>query len=146
MLSVFAIYLLCCSVLGSNGGYSNLRALKLTEISDPPISNGNFINSGTPSVVTVSFDCAARIYAYQYGQQIQPRHGTFVDLFDSLQLQACNQTRPKPTPRYIPTYKSSSSNKLTAGCTFYIDPVNGKDTNDGSLTSPFLTIMKGITG
>ena len=121
-------------VFGDNAAESNLRALNLTQIKDPPSSNGNFINSGTPQKVPLSFDCAAREYAYQYGQQIQPRHGTFVDLFDALQLIACNKTRPIPTPRYIPIFKS----------TFYIDPINGNNNNLGSKTASFLSIEKSM--
>eukprot|EP01084_Bolivina_argentea_P058420 106690_1 len=69
------------------------------ELKDPPTSDGQFINSGTPGGVPVSFDCAAREYAWSYGQQIQPHHGNFVELFDALQLSACNVSRPIPNKR-----------------------------------------------
>eukprot|EP01084_Bolivina_argentea_P066972 122073_1 len=148
MSALVAVVFICLTITThaaffDEKGYSNFRALQATQVSDPPHSQGQFINSGTPGGVPVSFDCAAREYAYQYGQQIQPRHGKFVGLFDALQLQACNQTRPEPEPQYIPNFHSNGA--ITAGCTFFVDPVNGDDSNSGSETSPFLTIIKGIT-
>eukprot|EP01084_Bolivina_argentea_P237330 398876_1 len=105
-----------------------------------PNSHGDFINVGTPGGVTVSFDCTVRQYAYSYAQSKWPRNGKFVNLFDALQLQVCNMTRPnEEDSHYIPIYKSSF-----ASCTFYVDPTNGKDSNDGSQTAPFLTIQRGI--
>eukprot|EP01084_Bolivina_argentea_P067214 122453_1 len=104
-------------------------------------SNYGFINPGTPSGITSTFDCAVREYAYEYAKSLQPWHGTFVHIFDALQLEACNQTRPKPTDRNIPFFKS----QINANCTFYIDPINGSDTNSG--ITPLLalqTIEKGI--
>ena len=40
-----------------------------------------FINPGTGSNIPHDFDCAVRQYAWEYGQQIQPRHGNFIQLF-----------------------------------------------------------------
>ncbi len=104
-------------------------------------SDGQFINSGTPGGVPLSFDCAGRYYAWQYGKQIQPRHGDFVELFDALQLAACNYTRPTPPKkRKYPRYTT----QIGAQCQFYISAESGSDSNDGSLQSPFQTIMKGV--
>ncbi len=41
-------------------GYSNFRALQATQIRDPPTSQGQFINSGTPGGMKYIF---AFIYA-----------------------------------------------------------------------------------
>eukprot|EP01084_Bolivina_argentea_P030680 56808_1 len=110
-----------------------------------PSSHDGFINSGTPDGVTKSFDCTAREYAYEYGKELHKgRHGTFVTLFDALQLEACNQTRPKETERKIPVY-SSNIDKPNANCIFYIDPIHGSNNNSGvSPSLAFQSIEKGI--
>eukprot|EP00490_Sorites_sp_Unknown_P000567 CAMPEP_0114671578 /NCGR_PEP_ID=MMETSP0191-20121206/41390_1 /TAXON_ID=126664 /ORGANISM="Sorites sp." /LENGTH=518 /DNA_ID=CAMNT_0001931745 /DNA_START=49 /DNA_END=1602 /DNA_ORIENTATION=+ len=109
----------------------------------PPQSDGYFINSGTPIPVPLEFDCAVREYAWEYGIQIQNRHGSFVTLYDALQLNACNVTRPKETERNIPKY--DNSNNDNNNCVYYIDPVNGNDSNDGLKTvSAFKSIERGI--
>lgn len=106
-----------------------------------PTSDGQFINSGTPGGVPLSFDCNGRYYAWQYGKQIQPRHGDFVELFDALQLSACNYTRPSPPKqKKMPRYTT----EIGAECQFYISADSGSDSNDGSLQAPFQTIMKGV--
>lgn len=107
-----------------------------------PSSHGDFINPGTPDGVTVSFDCEVRKYALQYGQSLQPRHGSSVHLFDALQLESCNMSRPTSNTDTSSTQKPVF--KPSAQCSYYIDAVNGNDANDGSLNSPFLTIKKGI--
>ena len=127
-------------------------------------TRAGFINPGTPDGVPSSFDCAVRYYAYEYGQQIQSRHGTFTSLFDSLQLAACNYTRPDESPRKIPNFHTQSHLKKhtkhnnnkhiyikqkhtsAPNCTFYIDPVSGSDSNSGtSPSSALLTIQAGVT-
>eukprot|EP01084_Bolivina_argentea_P098106 176351_1 len=109
-----------------------------------PISMGHFINSGTPSGVNISFDCAIREYAYNFGINLQPRHGSFVSLFDALQLQACNMTRPQLTQRKINNY--STTYDIIDNCIFYVDPINGSDNNNGTTPSiAFSTIEKGIS-
>ena len=105
-----------------------------------PTSDGEFINSGTPGGVPLSFDCSARYYAWEYGKQIQPRHGNFVELFDALQLQACNYSRPSPHKRHSPIYTTD----IDADCSYFVDADSGSDSNDGSLSSPFQSIMKAV--
>ena len=112
----------------------------ITANGSPPISQGSFINSGTPTGVTLDFDCDVRKYAYQYGMSLQPRHGKFVELFDALQLNACNQTRPNDIDSWIPP----NLNTIDGECSFYVDPNNGNDSNSGSISSPFLSIERGI--
>eukprot|EP01084_Bolivina_argentea_P051380 94510_1 len=105
----------------------------------------NFINEGTPGGVPYSFDCAVRKYAYEYGMSMQPRHGKFVELFDALQLTACNQTRPtmKQSSTWIPPKHKPTFIKAN-DCVFYVDSTKGNDNNDGSITTPFQTIQKGV--
>ena len=105
-----------------------------------PTSDGEFINSGTPDGIPLSFDCSARYYAWEYGKQIQPRHGNFVELFDALQLQACNHSRPIPQNRKASLYTT----KVDTDCAYWIDANHGFDSNDGSVSSPFQSIMKGV--
>ena len=137
-LYVFGIY-----GIKTGKPHSSLTFDPVTGLQFPPSSNGNFINPGTPGNVDPVFDCDVRMYAYEYGMQIQPRHGNFVSLFDALQLgTACNQTRPKEIKRNIPNYDS----KLT-GCEYYVDPINGDDRNIGTtIEDALLTIEKAIKG
>jgi len=108
-----------------------------------PTSDGEFINSGTPGGVPLSFDCEARYYAWEYGQQIQPRHGNFVELFDALQLAACNYTRPSPKKRL---HSHSTTRVLVdSDCEYYVDAVYGSDSNSGTISTPFQTLEKAIT-
>ena len=107
-----------------------------------------FINSGTPQYIDIEFDCTMRKYAYQYGKKIQPRHGSFVDLFDALQLQACDETRPSVSDNDIETtyyFPENNNNSDNLDCIFYVDPIYGNDTDDGiSEISPFSTIEAAI--
>ena len=122
-----------------------LTFLFLLNINKCQKSIGNFINSGTPIGVELSFDCTVREYAYQYGMNMQPRHQQFVDLFDALQLSACNKTRPKTNNQIQWKPPIFHSNEVNAdNCIFYIDAINGNDNNDGSINSPLKTIGQGI--
>ena len=79
-----------------------------------------------------------RYYAWEYGQQIQPRHGNFVELFDS--LAACNYTRPSPKKQLPPRFTT----RVGADCAYYVDADNGSDSNDGSVSAPFQSILKAV--
>eukprot|EP01083_Nonionella_stella_P003656 10523_1 len=140
LLSVLCVYTLAVHSTSRTHNDIDIDSLDTTWKLKAPTSNGEFINSGTPGGVPLSFDCAVRRYAWEYGKQIQPRHGHFVQLFDALQLSACNVTRPSPKKRSPPKYKTKSA----SSCVYYIDVNRGSDTNDGSLSSPFQSILKGI--
>eukprot|EP01083_Nonionella_stella_P276350 938948_1 len=84
-------------------------------------SSGGFINSGTPSNVPLSFDCAVREYAYQYGMSLQPRHGNFIELFDALQLHACKITRPYIKQSSTLNPQKNHQPMTSNDCTFYVD-------------------------
>ena len=108
-------------------------------------SSANFINSGTPSGVTTSFDCAVRYYAYEYGQQLQSRQGTFVSLFDALQLNACNYTRPQESPRKVPNFNNVNSESDEQECIYFVDPNNGSDSDSGQTPlTAFISIERAI--
>eukprot|EP01083_Nonionella_stella_P305540 1066275_1 len=139
-LSVLCVHILAVYGTSSIHKDIDIDSLDTTWKLKAPISNGDFINSGTPGGIPLSFDCAVRRYAWEYGKQIQPRHGHFVELFDALQLAACNVTRPSAKKRFPPKYKTNTA----SSCTYYIDVNSGSDTNDGSLSSPFQSILKGI--
>eukprot|EP01084_Bolivina_argentea_P237334 398882_1 len=110
------------------------------------------INSGTHNDVKNTFDCSVRFFAYNYGKFIQPSHGLNTHLFDALQLAACNI--PINTPNIFPTSNNPhidnyhtinhNTDSTNVDCIFYINPISGDDSNDGSLNSPFYTIKRGI--
>lgn len=62
----------------------------------------DFHHHGSPSAVPKSTDCAIRKAAYEYGQKLMPQRAGFASLFDALQLNACNQQRPKSTESRMP--------------------------------------------
>lgn len=94
-----------------------------------------------------SFDCRMRQLAMDYARKIQPSLSSdhFKQMADALngatEAQNCNVSAPRSAPvRSVPSFDVPR-----AGSTFYIDPVNGKDSNSGSQSSPFLTIAKGVS-
>ena len=105
---------------------------------------GGFINPGVPQGVPLSYDCAARTHAYEYGKQILPKKGQFRDLFDSLQLQSCNVTTPTEAPEQWtpPNYPTPSETTHTL---IYVDanapsPAGGR----GTKADPFNTLQDGV--
>ena len=127
---------------------------------------GSFINSGTPNYIDINTDCAIRSYAYQYGKQIQPRHGSFKHLYDALQLHVCGIeltdinhdydhvngiNEKKSSSRSVETsllYDQFQSSVSNPDCMFYVNsnPNIGDDlkNNGSSKDTPFLTIEKAI--
>ena len=97
-----------------------------------------------------ALDCAIRSLAYDYGKHLATlpeasasMQGAFVPLFDALRLAIdCNAT-PSATFEH-PTRSKLSSTPIN-GKAFYADPVNGNDSGDGSLTSPFLTLAHAVS-
>ena len=62
-----------------------------------------FHNSGTPSNIPPSFDCAARAATWEHGKKLLPGRGEFVTLFDAMQLDdGCNMTRPTTEDAWTP--------------------------------------------
>lgn len=72
-----------------------------------------------------SFDCAARILAWQYGQQLVPHRGGFKSLFDALQLGYCNVPNP---PIDNDVWKPPELPELPKeSVVIYVDAVRGSD-------------------
>eukprot|EP01084_Bolivina_argentea_P159898 278506_1 len=104
-----------------------------------------FINSGTPRYIDINFDCAMREYAYEYGKQLQPRHGSFRHLYDALQINVCNQTLDIHNDIINKYTYYSENNYNQTECIFYVDPNNGSDLYNGTtINYPFLTIQRAI--
>lgn len=121
-----------------------IALLSLVKCQYPPISQGTFINSGTPPFVTLDFDCNMREFAYTFGKSLQPRQQEFVELFDALQLQSCNMSRPQSTHSKYRT-KINTNTETAIGCQYYVDSAKGNDNNNGSISSPFKTIEHAIS-
>ncbi len=93
------------------------------------------------------FECAWRSLAYEYGRALMPRQGSFTSLFAALQLQACNQTEPLPTPAHSPFVRNNAMparEAMKGLAALFVDPVHGSDSNTGSLVSPFATIQHAV--
>mmetsp|Transcript_20004 Transcript_20004/g.27525 ORF Transcript_20004/g.27525 Transcript_20004/m.27525 type:complete len:912 (+) Transcript_20004:97-2832(+) len=96
---------------------------------------GQLINSGSPTDIQEGFDCAARQFAYEYGQQLLPSRGDFRTLFDALQLEFCGMDPPPQYDQWTPPVYPLDSRTSAV----FVSP-SGNDGNSGSITSPFKTI------
>lgn len=89
-------------------------------------------------------DCAIKLLAWKYSQQLLPHEYPLLSVFDALELGTnCNQTRPTEstnTKKIVPSVWKRSN----AGVTFFVDAVKGSDSNPGSLIQPFQTIAHAI--
>ncbi len=96
-----------------------------------------------------SFDCKMRQLALDYAHKIQPfRSKThFQMIADALngatEAQNCSVKVPDS---YGADVKITNTLPLSAGLTktFYVDSINGKDSNTGSVKSPFKTIVRAV--
>ena len=61
-----------------------------------------FVDPGTPDGVPESFDCSLRKLAYEFGQSLRPDRGSFLSLFEALQLQFCDEPTPADADAYVP--------------------------------------------
>ena len=103
-------------------------------------SLGGFNNGGTPKNIPLSFDCAVRTAAWEFGKKTLARRGDFKTLFDALQLEnGCGVTPPSTrdtwTPPKLPT--------PAAGAKLYVAP-GAAAGGDGSLAKPFATIAEAL--
>eukprot|EP00937_MAST-01D_sp_MAST-1D-sp2_P004825 g4825.t1 len=100
---------------------------------------GQMDQPGTPPGVPSEYDCAFRKAAYEYGQKLLPKRGSFRTLFEALQLQWCGMDTPAEYDEYAPpTYDTP-----TSGTIVFVAP-DGKDTNPGTKDAPFLTIAHAV--
>lgn len=97
------------------------------------------IHSGTPDGVPVSFDCAVRKLAYEYGKETRPERGDFRTLFEALQLQHCDMK----TPAEFDHYTSPDFGAASATTSVFVS-LDGKDTNDGTMKKPFASIARAV--
>jgi hypothetical protein len=102
-----------------------------------------FVNSGTAGGTPRSFDCASRIFAWEFGKQLQPQRGQFLSLFDALQLGACNITRPEGTamdewsPPKLP---------VSPGASAFIVSLDGDDfRGDGTVAAPYRSLAAALS-
>lgn len=106
----------------------------------PEINDGSAVG---PLLFKPELDCAVRSVASDYSQHLLPWADPTL-VFDALRLSIdCNATRPTSSSSYF----SAAPFKLkptTTGSVFYADAVNGDDSNAGTLSSPFLTIARGL--
>lgn len=94
------------------------------------------------------FDCAWRNYAFHYANQVQPwLSGDQLQLlYGALQIAQSNCTsettqrllhEPRPA-RALPVHA------VSVQASFYVDPVNGSDSNSGSIASPLRTVPAAV--
>jgi len=95
-----------------------------------------------PVPVPYAFDCAARRFAYEYGQKLIPRGGSF----DSL-LYALNLNDPECAPLHgleaaeVPAALEPQA--LPSG-SIYVDASTGADGNDGSPQAPLRSLQVAV--
>jgi len=95
-----------------------------------------------------STDCHARLLAYQYALSLLPERSPQLEVFDALELQTCNITRPSSSSSSSTIQATPPSkppvNSTTAIPSVYVDYAGGSDTNKGSLEQPVKTLLKGL--
>ena len=99
-------------------------------------------NSGSPANVPSAVDCAVRNLAYEYGKKLLPERGTFRTLFDSMQLQFCNQTSPANFDIYTPPIIAPPP---TSARVLIVSPTGNDYLADGSLARPYESIEAAVT-
>ena len=103
----------------------------------------NLINAGSPKGVSKSFDCKMRQFAYEYGELIQPQHGSFVELFDALQLSACDLTISYQN--VSEQAKKLVESKNFSSCNIFVNPQIGNYNFDWlGVNSPFSSIHQAV--
>ena len=99
-----------------------------------------FINPGTPPGISPSFNCAARVSAWNYGKHLLPQRGDFRTLFEALELQACGLDTPASMDVWSPPTFSVASGQHSV----FADAGKGDDANAGTMSSPVQTIAKAV--
>merc|ERR1719272_523272 len=95
------------------------------------------VNSGTPSGIPEETDCAIRQLAWEYGRKLQPSRGAFKDLYDALQLAACDA--PLPPGEHMGAWAAARQPKTPVGALeLFVEPRAGEDDDD--TTTPFASI------
>jgi hypothetical protein len=77
--------------------------------------------------------------AWEAGQKLMPRRGSFKTLYDAMQLAACGVPGPNTTDTYV------APRNALKGASIYVDALKGNDqTGTGTLAAPLQTIGKAI--
>jgi hypothetical protein len=105
-------------------------------------SDSKMMNSGTPPGIPENTDCAIRQLAWEYGRKLQPTRGAFKDLYDALQLGACDV--PLPPGEHLDAWEAARQPRTPAGALeLLVDPRAGDDGGDHS-TTPFASISAAV--
>jgi hypothetical protein len=83
-------------------------------------------------------ECAFRQLTYKYALRQQPARSPLLDVFDALELASCGVERPTPQKPTWPNFPTPKQN------VWYVEPVNGTDAADGSLTKPFRSVHRAL--
>lgn len=95
-------------------------------------------------------ECQVRLLAYQYALQIQEFRGTQTDTFNALQIdQYCDQDTYNNIAKTVgDKYHYRSNDPIIEDetiFTVYVDPINGNDANNGTISSPYKTLKYALT-
>lgn len=98
----------------------------------------------------VAIDCAVRSLAYNFSLEVLPDRAPLVSVFDALQLGSyCNMSRPAGSspPEASRQARASRAGRrlsLSDPASVFVDPVAGSDSNSGSQSAPFKTIVRAL--
>ena len=98
-------------------------------------------NPGTPANVPPEVDCAVRRLAYEYGQHLLPERGSFLTLFEALQLQFCNMSTPQVRDVYSPPRLSAPA---STSVVLHVASSASRQLADGSEARPFPTLKAAV--
>jgi hypothetical protein len=91
-------------------------------------------------------DCRAYLLEYEFSLRLMPERAPLLDVFDALQLNSnCGITPPSGDPSTVFLLPIPAAELAGCGCgPFYVDAVNGSDTNAGTQANPFRTVQRGV--
>ena len=113
-------------------------AVQMSAVAQDVRPTGKMINGGTPPGVPPTFDCKARVAAWEYGKYLLPERGDFRTLFEALQLQDCGLTTPAGMDDFKPPSFSAPPGAI------YVDAASGSDSAAGTAAAPLKTIEAGV--
>jgi hypothetical protein len=93
---------------------------------------------GAADRVPKEFDCGARFLAMDYASSLLGENS--LDVADALRLQECKNYLSSDLRSSSPALENSNNESTVSDVTLYVDATKGKDSNDGSLDNPLLTL------
>jgi hypothetical protein len=108
------------------------------------VINSRDPGTGKPAGVPEAFDCAVRKLAYDYARQVRPDKASFTAVFDALQLDTCNISRPFESVWRAPPVAPVTA-VTTEQLEFFVSAERGNDTESGTIETPFATPKRGVT-